>query len=933
MIKEPHPAGSKGGKMKRALAIGIILLFIASSISISNEAGQEKIKNGDRRKIYQWMEAGIKADYATDMSNVSIDSTAFATIVDGQVFHIYEGLPWCLYVTAYWDPPQGQPICIWVDLNTLPEGARIIPEGCSCGIDSVTITLEWTPAIGQAGTYVIRFYVGYECYQAYSYFDITVIVEPYVPTPTETFRICAEEEFVLNVTAYWEPPQPEKLICLWIYEPSLPEGATFDECHCDYGSVTSTLRWTPSSDQVGEYIITFLAGEDCGYYTFPFSIKIIVEICEDNIPPTTTKIIGEPKYQEGFFVNSSTPFTLVAQDNEGGSGVKAIYYRIWSERTGWTEWKKYTDSFTLPETSGNCKYYIEYYAVDNAGNEEEIHNQTHVVDNERPYTTATFEGSYVSTSDHVIVGKNGKLELCGADPCCEKIKMVKFKVLNPLTFIGKGDYCKFIDHTTVKLRFTNTKGQQVEKICKLKPDGWVDPWHTTRHYIGEVTIDLGDAADCKLTLSIWYYDFDTSEWRPLPVFPGGKNEITITCKWIREVGTKGKAFCYTERTEPFNLLHLIVLKVLEFECTSCKTSGSGIDKEQYRIDEGTWIDLIDPEEIALLNLPDILKDNRIHKIDFRATDNLQQDECVKGFRIQVDTTPPETQPIESPSNDEETNAIPRFEWQNSTDPAGIAYILEIAKDPDFNNVVFETKTYFASFYELSIDHRLPQGKYYWRIKAVDLVDNEGEWSDTGSFIVGESNPPYKPSRPNGPPVGKTGKNYTYTASTTDPEGDKIYYNFSWGDGNYSGWIGPYASGDTASASHNWSKRGIYQVKVKAMDEYGYESEWSDPLPIVVPYSFNISIECPRNGLYVFGKKLVPLRHTIVIGPLKIGVSGNGLDKAEFYIDGKLKYVAHEPPFTWIWNEFAFGRHEIKVIVYDCAGNIAMDEQKIWMLNI
>ena len=776
-----------------------------------------------------------------DKLDVSLDSSTLSISNGGdQVYDIYEGLHWRLYVTAYWDPPQEKSICLWVDPGTLPEGATVTPPECSCAIDSVTVTLDWTPAVGQAGTYVIRFYVGYDCYEPYSYFDITVVVHPYNPQPSETYRVCVDEMFILNVTAYWVPPQPEKLICLWVDESSLPEGATFTPCHCNYGSVTSTLRWTPTLEQVGEHVITFLAGEECGYYNFPFSIKVIVEICEDTIPPTTTKIIGDPKYQDGFFVNSSTPFTLVAQDNKGGSGVKAIYYRIWSEETGWTEWKEYTSSFTLAGTEGNCKYYIEYYAVDNAGNKEEVHNQTHVVDNARPYTTSDFEGSYVSTPDHVIAGKDGKLTLCADDVCCEKIKRVKFQIYVPLTYIWDHYSCEEYFYKIVKLCLTNTKGQKVEGICKLKQKGWSDPFKTFPRYIGELEIDLGEAADCKVTLAIWYYDTKKWEFIPLPVFPGCKNEFILTCKWLREVGREGKLFVCTEQTEPINVLHAVNLKVLDLECIQCRTPKSGLDKEQYRIDEGSWIDLIDPEEIARLNLWNLFKDEQVHKIEFRARDNLQQDEYEKGFRVQVDVTPPITQDISSPSNDVETNATPRFEWQASTDPSGLVYILEISKDSAFNEVVLRKKVYFASCYLLNITHRLPQGRYYWRIKAVDLVENEGEWSNIGSFIVGESTPPSKPSAPSGPLSGIVGENYTYTASTTDPEGDDIYYNFSWGDGTYSGWIGPYASGEVASATHNWSEKGTYQLKVKAMDEYGKESEWSNPLPVTMPKSKIIS---------------------------------------------------------------------------------------------
>ena len=94
--------------------------------------------------------------------------------------------------------------------------------------------------------------------------------------------------------------------------------------------------------------------------------------------------------------------------------------------------------------------------------------------------------------------------------------------------------------------------------------------------------------------------------------------------------------------------------------------------------------------------------------------------------------------------------------------------------------------------------------------------------------------PLKPSTPNGPPSGEAGIEYTYKSNTTDPDGDEIYYLFDWSDGTDSGWIGPYISGDNASASHIWSKQGSYKIKVKAFDTYAYESEWSDPLPVSVP---------------------------------------------------------------------------------------------------
>ncbi|GAI41845.1 unnamed protein product, partial [marine sediment metagenome] len=73
---------------------------------------------------------------------------------------------------------------------------------------------------------------------------------------------------------------------------------------------------------------------------------------------------------------------------------------------------------------------------------------------------------------------------------------------------------------------------------------------------------------------------------------------------------------------------------------------------------------------------------------------------------------------------------------------------------------------------------------------------------------------------------------------TDSDGDQVYYKWDWGDGSYSDWLGPYASGDETSATHTWSQGG-YNIKVKAKDIRGYESEWSDPLEVSMPKNQHI----------------------------------------------------------------------------------------------
>jgi hypothetical protein len=99
-------------------------------------------------------------------------------------------------------------------------------------------------------------------------------------------------------------------------------------------------------------------------------------------------------------------------------------------------------------------------------------------------------------------------------------------------------------------------------------------------------------------------------------------------------------------------------------------------------------------------------------------------------------------------------------------------------------------------------------------------------------------PPEKPMIPSGPANGKIGVECTYSTSSTDPNYYNLYYLFDWGDGTYSGWLGPYPSGETCEAKYTWGKSGNYIIKVKAKNSNEIQSIWSDPLPITMPYSYN-----------------------------------------------------------------------------------------------
>jgi hypothetical protein len=123
------------------------------------------------------------------------------------------------------------------------------------------------------------------------------------------------------------------------------------------------------------------------------------------------------------------------------------------------------------------------------------------------------------------------------------------------------------------------------------------------------------------------------------------------------------------------------------------------------------------------------------------------------------------------------------------------------------------------------------------------------------------NTPLPPSTPNGPAYGFVGQSYSYSTSTTDPNGDPLLYQFDWGDGSSTttGW---YTSGATASASYSWSSLGTYSVKVRAEDSTGAWSNWSSPSLSVTIMSSGGGGGCPYvaawNGTsYVLDNNILP----------------------------------------------------------------------------
>lgn len=156
-------------------------------------------------------------------------------------------------------------------------------------------------------------------------------------------------------------------------------------------------------------------------------------------------------------------------------------------------------------------------------------------------------------------------------------------------------------------------------------------------------------------------------------------------------------------------------------------------------------------------------------------------------------------------------------------------------------------------------HALGQANHYSKEEHIWHINENGiRWvyyetnlfGDPALLIQPYNEPPETPSAPTGPDNGSTGIEYTFTAETTDTEGDQIYYMFDWGDGTYSDWVGPYNSGAEGNTQHTYYSVGTFSVRVKAKDINNGESHWSDVHLISISGGAPIiSIQSVNGGLF------------------------------------------------------------------------------------
>jgi hypothetical protein len=110
------------------------------------------------------------------------------------------------------------------------------------------------------------------------------------------------------------------------------------------------------------------------------------------------------------------------------------------------------------------------------------------------------------------------------------------------------------------------------------------------------------------------------------------------------------------------------------------------------------------------------------------------------MKLSVESAPPPTPNLISPEPGSEFGFFGRttvtFRWSTVEDPSGVYYVLEISPSPDFAGTIIRKEGLTGAEYTLTTNEALTKGNYYWRVKAVDSADNQGDWTNGQLFKIG-----------------------------------------------------------------------------------------------------------------------------------------------------------------------------------------------------
>jgi len=108
----------------------------------------------------------------------------------------------------------------------------------------------------------------------------------------------------------------------------------------------------------------------------------------------------------------------------------------------------------------------------------------------------------------------------------------------------------------------------------------------------------------------------------------------------------------------------------------------------------------------------------------------------------MESTPPAMPVLLLPAMEAKPQQPVKFDWEDVTDPSGVVYTLQIARDADFTDIALKKAGLTQSEYTVTGQEELEltqkEEHCWWRVRATDQASNMGDWSAARSFAVGST---------------------------------------------------------------------------------------------------------------------------------------------------------------------------------------------------
>jgi HYR domain len=246
------------------------------------------------------------------------------------------------------------------------------------------------------------------------------------------------------------------------------------------------------------------------------------------------------------------------------------------------------------------------------------------------------------------------------------------------------------------------------------------------------------------------------------------------------------------------------------------------------------------------------------------------------FTFTVDTTPADVPTPTAPSDGSTvTTSSPTLQWTDESGSGAVSYDVEYGTAGEGGSCSFDSTDGGLTSTSDPLSG-LEDGTYCWHVRSVDEAGNQSDWSDTFTFTI-DTTPPDVPT-PTAPSDGSTVTTSSPTLQWSDESGSgAATYDVAYGTPVGAGGCS-FDSSDPGLTSTSDPLSGLadgtYCWHVRAVDEFGNQSDYSDTVTFTVETTPEVTIVSASPDTIGPGQTSTIIWHASRNGTFSVRVGGS-----------------------------------------------------------